>query len=196
MLTEQVGSLWNHDTPGSVIVVPTNVGWTRYRNAIMGAGVARGAALRYPGIVRAYGVFCKETAYEPTPVAFYRGSNDSVLCLAPTKALDPQNPQLSWKHKSTIDLVEQTLYQIKWACSTGEARWITNDRPSRPLISRKVYLPLLGAGNGGLDKDLIRASLERILGKIRTSYVLLKMPQEEVSDGRHSSGVRPVSPAS
>jgi len=49
-MLETIGDIWEQADRGAVIVITTNGSLTRDRRAVLGRGVARQAALRFPGI--------------------------------------------------------------------------------------------------------------------------------------------------
>ncbi|NTW99131.1 MAG: ADP-ribose-binding protein [Geobacteraceae bacterium] len=58
-MLEAVGDIWEYAAP-SVIVITTNGSLTRDRRAIFGRGVAKQAALRFPGIAAKLGALLAE----------------------------------------------------------------------------------------------------------------------------------------
>jgi hypothetical protein len=49
-MLETVGDIWEHADRGAIIVITTNASLTRDGRAVFGQGVAKQAALRFPGI--------------------------------------------------------------------------------------------------------------------------------------------------
>jgi hypothetical protein len=49
-MLETVGDIWEYSGPGEIIVITTNGSLTRDGRAVFGRGVAKQAALRFPGI--------------------------------------------------------------------------------------------------------------------------------------------------
>jgi len=49
-MLETVGDIWEHADRGEIIVITTNGSLTRDGRAVLGRGVARQAAVRFPGI--------------------------------------------------------------------------------------------------------------------------------------------------
>jgi hypothetical protein len=54
-MLETVGDIWEHADLGGIIVITTNGSLTRDGRAVFGRGVARQAALRFPGIAEKLG---------------------------------------------------------------------------------------------------------------------------------------------
>lgn len=52
---ETVGDIWEHADRGAIIVITTNGSLTRDGRAVLGRGVARQAALRFPGLAEKLG---------------------------------------------------------------------------------------------------------------------------------------------
>lgn len=129
-----------------LIVIPTNYGWKDNGSNVMGRGLASQALERYPHVARAYGKHCREH-YAKTEDVFevpiFRYLN---LILAASKPLNVMSPWLSWKQKSHPDTIRSSLEQLKG-------------------LLVPVAVPLLGAGNGGLDPKTIQELTVSILGE-------------------------------
>jgi hypothetical protein len=123
------GDIWLF--PDRFVVIPTNCGWNRQGMAVMGAGVAAQAVLRYPELPGWYGNYCQQHR-ETTPVARYEN-----LVLFPTKPLDVINPQLSWKSAASLPLIRRSAKQLADLFQKGE----------------QVVLPLVGCGYGQLSLE-------------------------------------------
>lgn len=125
------GDLWKEfeKQPDAYLVIPTNIGWKADGSNVMGKGVAKAAAEKYPELPGCYGTWCEKYRTE-----LYVHVGRNVIC-APTKPLNPDHPNLSWKNRAKVWLVKESYRQLnELARRKG---WI-------------IYTPLLGAGNGGL----------------------------------------------
>ncbi len=114
------GDIWNLH-PEHFVVVPTNLGWDHAGLNVMGAGLAKQAADRFPDLRRRYGGLCRDG--EKGLIVFY----DLKLIMFPTKGLNEQQPWLSWRSLSDLSLV-------------ALAR----------VAARPIAVPLVGCGHGGL----------------------------------------------
>lgn len=146
--------LWGGNGFGSAaIVVPTNVGWTRTGRNVMGRGLALDASKRWPKLASWYGWFCK--LYGPnTFLTSYEF--DLRLILFPVKPLNEYAPQLSWKSKADLKMIESSAETL---AKFGE-KYPT------------VFVPIVGTGNGGLDEKDVMPILERHLSDDR--FLLVK----------------------
>lgn len=126
--------VWEAWTEGAWVVVPTNQMTRRDNTAVMGAGLARQAADRFPELPAQYGA------------ALLRG--EAFVCfpqrrvlLAPTKT--------DWREPSTLELVSTAVDRLHgWASSHPE---VTH-----------VVVPLLGCGRGGLNREDVGPLLARL----------------------------------
>jgi hypothetical protein len=133
------------------VVVPTNVGWKRSGEAVMGVGIALAAVQRDRDLARRYGAHCEllhGQGLNPEDI-FIFASNSSgcrFIC-APSKPLDAENPNLSWRGPGSISLVERSLRQI-----------------ADNLIVREgpILMPLIGCGEGGLSPHLVAGKIRRV----------------------------------
>lgn len=132
-------NIWDlYDTRKYHVLITTNIGWKRDGCNVMGAGIAKDAAKRFPFLPERYGMICKEKK-EKTGVILI---DDIKLILFPTKQLNPAKPWTSWMNKSSIPLIERCMEQLV-------------DILKYPKIT-KLVMPLPGAANGGLR---VRTSL-------------------------------------
>jgi hypothetical protein len=134
--------IWKlHDEDGYCVVVPTNIGWKKDGTNIMGAGLAKQAADRYPLLPEIYGKFCKANKENTGPYILVRQENLSMsLILLPTKKLNIAQPHLSWTNRSDPDFIDHQLKLLKEKLKGKEFEKI------------KIAFPLLGSGNGRLPQ--------------------------------------------
>ncbi len=126
------GDIWTLQdmTPGSRVVIPTNIGWKSNGWNVMGRGLAQQAARREPELQRKYGLYCQINR-ENTDVWLTPN-----LILFPTKSLNKANPSMSWNAKSDITLIKRSIDQLVVAVDTHDLK--------------DVLVPMVGCGNGGL----------------------------------------------
>lgn len=120
-------------------VIPTNTSFKNNGEAVMGAGMAKDAAIRYPGLPRLLAnhmnSFGKETIF----------IHDRIICL-PTKR--------SWRRFAKMDLIENGCTQLVWLGNVLDC--IKHDGP--------IYIPKLGCGMGGLNWEMeVRPVMDSIL---------------------------------
>lgn len=116
-------------SPADILVNPVNcVG-------VMGAGLAKQFAARFPEIVYPYREACYRGQMENNRAIPFTTKSDKVVICAATK--------YHWRESSTLAAVESALCEIEWIVSCH----------SENLV---VALPLLGTGLGGLDKKPVR----------------------------------------
>lgn len=139
-----------------IIVVPTNIGWTRSGENVMGRGVAKQADLRYRGLAKWYGEFCRKHGKD-TPVVRHPLF---PVALFPVKLLDIQKPHLSWKGSASIARIHMSAKQLSG-------------------MEGQYCLPKVGCGNGGLKWEGVRPVLEKYLRGSR--FLLIEPPWERSS---------------
>lgn len=139
-MIEAVGDLFEY--PADAVVIPVN--WTVKRNgeAVMGAGVAKQAALKWPQIPKALGAAIQCVPKLPT-----------VLYMPPQKVGYPFvvlfPTKLHWRDPSTLAMVEQSADALR--TMTEQKAW------------RSVALPRVGCGLGGLSWDDVQPVLAKYL---------------------------------
>ncbi len=152
-----VGNIWGY-VDSHWIVIPTNIGWDKDGNNVMGRGLAKDASERYPDLAAFYGAHCLLNRDNPilcfytvNPITWlttYKG-----LIMFPTKSL-ASSPHLSWRNKSDINIIEIGLQQLAHF----------NQMP--------IAVPLLGCGNGGLQPDVVVPLIERYL--VSDNFLLVR----------------------
>ena len=101
---------------------------------VMGKGIALVFKLRYPSMFDVYQEYCKQRLIAIGKLWIYKGeSSDPWVLNFPTKT--------HWKLPSEYEYIEQGLKKF---VETYKEKGITS-----------VAFPLLGANNGGLDKDKV-----------------------------------------
>ncbi len=128
------GDIWFWHKLGHYIVVPTNAGWKTDGTNVMGAGIAKQAAEKFPGLTIEYGRACR--SYTP----HYVMDEERLICI-PSKRLNTNQPYLSWKNDADYEYVKDGLM------------WLDNNISLLSMVKaqeKQIYVPLLGAGNGGL----------------------------------------------
>jgi len=140
-MKEIFGDIFLDAPKDSWIVITTNIGWKKNGENPMGRGIAGRMANIFPEIRKDYGSWCIKNREK---IYFWTNSEYGirVIC-APTKPLDVENPHLSWKKKSDMNLIRNSLHQIK--------------EFSLKNPTETVMLPLMGTDNGRLPvKDVVK----------------------------------------
>ncbi|MGH7198664.1 MAG: hypothetical protein ACREH5_08015 [Candidatus Omnitrophota bacterium] len=148
-----IGDIWAEwEKSSGSIVIPTNVGYRKNGSNVMGLGLAKDAARRWPELPAWYGRFCMLYGAGAFPIRY-----DEVrsVILLPVKPFDAVTPHLSWKAKADLKLIESSVEALAKFYGT-----------------EPIYVPMVGCGNGKL-KDLdVLPILERHLTDER--FVLVK----------------------
>jgi hypothetical protein len=126
------------------IVIGTNVGWKHDGSNVMGRGLALEAVTRYPSLSQMYGRWCIVSGEIP-----YYDEWSRIWCV-PSKPLNEAAPHTSWMGRGSYSLVERGLKHLK---------------KHVPIYKTRVAVPLLGAGNAGLNPTRIQKMIESILGE-------------------------------
>jgi len=184
-LLTATGDIWHVATRQDVVVIPVNLGWRGDGRAVMGAGIARQAAARFPGLAAAYGAELRGHYWARlvgriggTPAGrapdlalvepmgpIYKPVTRLCkgLVLFPVKPLNPLEPWRSWMSPASLELIQRGLPTLRAA----GLQWAED---SRAL----TLLPLIGCGHGGLDPAVVVPMLESEL--LEDCFVLVKEP--------------------
>lgn len=149
----KTGDIWIYHKLGNCIVIPTNAGWKQNGENVMGAGLALQASEKYPNLPLVYGLACKNG--KPY---FYDEINR--LFLVPTKPLIKDKPWLSWSQSAKEETI---ISSLTWLVDTATL-----------LTFKKIYVPLLGAGNGGMNEYKVRDLMEKYLKSEKFVGVIFK----------------------
>lgn len=122
MIVFKRGDIFDSECP--VLVNPVNT------DGIMGKGLAKQFADRYPGILAGYKASCGDcTIANDGYYAYSLKSGLTILCV-PTK--------IHWRNPSSMELVSKALKTIESYCTDNAVEC--------------VAMPALGCGEGGLDE--------------------------------------------
>lgn len=136
-------------------VIPTNLGWTKAGDNVMGRGVALQANRRNNGLAAFYGAWCKMRAgLEPEDRDLICFANPNLILLPVKPLADP--PHLSWQQDADLRLLEDAVQEMAFTMI------------NRPRVL--VALPLLGCGNGRLNPAAVIPILRKHLDQ---QYVLV-----------------------
>ena len=144
-----VGDIWDYWDKGYDIVVPVNIGWRRDGSNVMGAGVARQAAARFPRLSDTLGTYHQLMRERSRPLPYAPIGTAQIIWCLPVKPLNQDAPWLSWKSEASVPLIESSLQELASAVEPGA----------------RVALPLVGCGNGGLSRDQVYPVLSQILDR-------------------------------
>lgn len=144
-------NIWTLESLGYLIVVPTNIGYTKDGKAVMGRGVAKQASIRHKDLVEWYGAECRKHGKDTPVLAYYR------MLLFPVKPLNEAEPYLSWQGEADLALIERSAAQL--AARPGEER---------------VALPMVGCGCGNRSRKEVIPILEKYLTSSR--FLLVEWP--------------------
>ena len=166
-MIEVVGNIWSYLPKNYKIGIPTNIGWISTGMAVMGAGLAKQAVQRYPGLLGWWGDLCR-TKKMMTPVA----AHPTLPIIAiPTKPLDESHPELSWKQDSDQWIIEGSLMEL-------------NELPG----DYPIAVPPLGCGCGGLEMRVVIPIMRKYLKSDRFTLVvyptMLGVKRVEVTKGK------------
>jgi len=150
------GDIWD-DWPTSPVVVPVTIGWKTGGSAVMGAGIAKQAANRYPDLPQWWGFHCQQFR-ENTPVLFHPKYN---MIFFPTKPLDEDRPWVSWRQDSDAKLIWRSAAQL---AAFGP-------------VEQTISIPLVGCANGKLSTELVLPILKTFLSHSR--FQLVVTPREQ-----------------
>jgi hypothetical protein len=128
------GNIWDYHQKGHWIVIPTNNSINKRSQAVMGRGLALQAKRKFPYIPTALGLEIIRIGNQVHEFTNYR------IYALPTKH--------RWQDtKSSLDLIVRGCEQL--------VEMVPDDR--------RVYLPYLGCGCGGLNWDDVSVAISNIL---------------------------------
>ena len=137
------GDIWDYYKT-CPIVIPTNLGWDKCENNVMGAGLAKQAKERFPYLPVKYGEFLINNPNHHGVVIYdeYR-----LICF-PTKRRNDYAPWMSWTNSSDLELIEQSCIHLLEATA---------------IFSYCVAIPPVGCGCGGLKLEDVEKVLDKYL---------------------------------
>lgn len=168
------GDIWEFYNRGFYVVIPTNVGWkmgpVSGMMAVMGRGLALQAKGRHPECAKwlgqEYYKLNKEgkAMGDPAWLKVYPGAR---IIFLPTKPIDKSAPQYSWRVKSDVEMIKKHLDQLPALATENKLS--------------KIAIPLLGAGNGGLDPGYMKKLISEKLDGDHRFVLVIPLHQQEVN---------------
>jgi hypothetical protein len=142
------GNIWKLAGVLDHIVIPTSIGWRKDGSAVLGRGLARQAADKWPQLPLIYGEICQQRGVE-TPVCPIRppGLNPRNLLLFPVKPLNVAQPWQSWNQPADILLIRRSLRELE-------------ELLPQLVGNKDIWIPDVGCGNGQLPVAVVRPLIE------------------------------------
>jgi hypothetical protein len=137
--------LWDYYYPDNWIVITTNTVIKKNGRAVMGAGIAKQAADRFPDLPYLYGRFLKTSA------------DSSGIAVVPNIGLVLFPTKYHWQNPSDLDLIKKNAIQL----ANRYTEVITLGNVGQPI--RHVFLPPLGCGLGKRKWEEVEPILSPIL---------------------------------
>ena len=134
-MKEIKGNIWEYQEQGFPIVVPTNGQVNSQGKCIMGEGLAKEAAEKFPGLPLKIGMHIKKFGNRGT---FF---DEFGIFTFPTKH--------HWNLEADIDLIHTSCKNIKMFVAFCDFK--------------QIYMPRVGCGNGKLLWEDVRPILEKEL---------------------------------
>ena len=148
-MKEITGNIWGFHDQGW-IVIPVNGAVKNNGEAIMGAGLAKQAATRFPELSKELGSWITDSGSN----VYWHGVETHIITF-PTKHRD-------WRADSCLGMIDESAWKLgKW------------NEPA----SGDIYLPRLGCGErtGRLQWKDVRPVLEKYLGD---RFIVVTLPGE------------------
>ena len=141
-MKEVNGDIWETDLDLNIICITTNGMVNSKGEAIMGRGIAKQAADRFPGIKKVIGSHILQFGNTPCLYRNYPLLKETHIISLPTKH--------HWKDCSDINLIEKSIIAILK---------IVDVNPN----FRRIGMTRPGCGNGGLNWNIIKSFIKPLL---------------------------------
>lgn len=154
-MKEAFGDIWDlaKETQGSVGICITTNGYVRKDGkAVMGRGIAKEAAERYPWLPR---TLAEHIRYRGNGVAVWGADYDpdtdksTHIISFPVKPVFGPNGQMGWQAKAELNIIKASAIELM-----DIPKW---------LVPKTILLPRPGCGNGGLKWEDVKPVIEPIL---------------------------------
>ncbi len=134
-IKEISGNLWDFHRGGKWIVIPTNGVINSRGDAVMGAGLAKQAAERFPSLPRLLGQSLRSTG--------------NTHYLFPSMRIITFPTKYHWRHSSDLTLIRTSIGRLALALDRSNIE--------------EVYCPRIGCGLGRLQWDVVRDAIAPLL---------------------------------
>lgn len=143
MFREINDNIWNF--PDDVKVITTNGNIKNNGTAVMGKGIALQASERFPTLSLMYAEHLRNYGIS---CAYYHSYK---LILFPTK--------YNWKEKSILNLIRKSMEELAKICRNNNIK--------------RVVIPRVGCGNGLLEWNVVKRSIQYILDSDDIEFVIV-----------------------
>jgi hypothetical protein len=146
---EGIGDLWDHKQADGYLKVITTNGFVKANGeAVMGAGCAREAKLRWPELPKFVGYNIKR--YGNNVFFIGDGYVNELDIMSHEKSIITFPVKYHWKEKADLKLIEKSAHEIVSLADAIDGDW-------------RYVLPRPGCGNGRLEWDNVKPVLQGIL---------------------------------
>ena len=159
------GDIWDYHNKNSFICIPINLGWTKDNKNVMGAGLAKQAKEKFKDLDKDIGEYCRlrSEILEENWLFDYDFSLDYKRRLQyfATKPLNVKEPWLSWKQNSSLEVIKNSCYILQNILIS-----------SSTVFKSNFYLPLVGCGNGKLNKSDVLPILQEYFNNFDNVFLV------------------------
>lgn len=141
---------WSLYERGAYLVLPCVVGWNKKGSGLLGRGLPKEAAERFPALSKWWGAQCRKHL-ERTPVSVIDHTDEGDVyrfVLAPVVPMSVDHPEHSWRKVSNPVYVERCLSQLA-------------ELPPDPFAM--LAIPPLWGETTGLAERLVEPMMKRHL---------------------------------
>lgn len=156
-MLEAYGDIWDNIDDYDAVVITTNGFVKKNGEAVMGRGIAKEAATRYPLFPGDLGKTIKQ--YGNRVFGFCYVYNLWFFTLPVKPEYGPKG-EMGWKAKAEIPLIERSVQELVGA---GPYDGIINNLKNSGHKINKVLMPRPGCGNGGLKWKDVKPIIEPYL---------------------------------
>jgi len=154
-MKEVRGSIWALSKPLDYVTIPYPLGWRKDGTAVLQTGLALQAAQRYEDLELWLGDHCLRHSPKVGVVVHRpRAAASRNLILFPVYPLNELSPQLSWKQKPSLQLIERSAKELEEMIATGYVRATSN-----------VFITPIGVYEEELEEQSVLPILDRHLGR-------------------------------
>ena len=145
-----------------ILTVPTNIGWKKDGSNTQGAGIAKQLRENFKdkNYALEYGLIChyyhEIDQLKDKSMSYCHTSKDEQILFFATKPLNEEKPYLSWQQNSTMEQIKASMKEFESVIE-------------EPL-DQLILFPLVGSGNGGLDKNMIQ---EYLIKELKNYYNII-----------------------
>lgn len=165
-MLEAYGNIWDLAPDFDAVVITTNGFVKKNGEAVMGKGIAKEAAQRYPELPKLLGKAIQTFGNVVWAINFSEDGSEPWIITFPVKPIVGPNGEPGWRVSADLDLIKTSFIYLTGMSPNEDIVGVINNINRHPDVRfhiSNVILPRPGCGNGKLEWEDVKPLAEQYL---------------------------------